>query len=102
MANTHDWNFNAAYDFLVANSKDQEFIKAIDKTGDAIMETAELKSAIEMACKGEPKLANKVREFFKVAFPSSLSYGYDIYGTTSEEDNDALSYLFGFANLFVA
>ena len=95
-----DYDFNAAYEFLIKNKFDRSFFEAFDKIQAAIDETAELKSAIDMACKDNTTKTNVIR-YFKAAFPSALGYEYSINDDEySIEGNYALSYLLQFPSLF--
>ncbi len=95
-----DYDFNAAYEFLMKNKFDRSFFEAFDKIQAAIDETVELKSAIDMACKDAATKANVIR-YFKAAFPSALGYEYSINDDEySIEGNYALSYLLMFPKLF--
>lgn len=96
-----DYDFNAAYEFLMKNKFDRSFFEAFDKIQAAIDETAELKSAIDMACKDNAATKANVIRYFKAAFPSALGYEYSINDDEySIEGNYALSYLLMFPKLF--
>lgn len=95
-----DYDFNAAYEFLLKNQFDRRFFEAFEKIQDAIDETAELRSAIEMSCKDKDVKENVIK-YFKAAFPSALGYEYSINDDEySIDGNYALTYLLQFPSLF--